>query len=116
MNSFQKKVLELTLKVPRGKATTYKEIANALNCRAYRAVGKALNKNPRPDKYPCYKVVKESGEIGGFALGVEEKVRRLEKEGIKINKGKVSKEQIFRFSDHRPQLFYKPASMKFLWK
>ena len=44
--SFTNRVYEVTKKIPRGKVSTYKDIALALNCKAYRAVGSALKKNP----------------------------------------------------------------------
>lgn len=95
--SFQQRVFELTKKIPKGKVTTYKEIASKLNCKAYRAVGNALHRNKRTDIYPCYKVIKSSGEIGGYALEQGEKIKLLEKDGIKIKKGKIDKKAIHIF-------------------
>ena len=54
---FNEKVYNLCRKIPKGKITTYKIIAEALNTRAYRQVGKALRNNPRPLKVPCHRVV-----------------------------------------------------------
>ncbi len=87
--SHREKLEELLLKVPKGKVTTYKEIAHAMNMRGYRFVGQLLNKNPHPEKYPCYKVVNADGKLGGFALGQTEKIKRLNADGITIKKGKV---------------------------
>lgn len=90
----------LLIQIPKGKVTTYKEIAKAMGSpKGARAVGNLLNKNPDPDKYPCCKVVKSTGEIGGFATGTVEKIKRLKKEGIKIKDGKVVdfEERIFQF-------------------
>jgi len=86
---FADKVYEFTKKIPRGKVTTYKKIAKALNCKAYRAVGTALNKNPYAPIVPCHRVVKSSGEIGGFASGTRNKIKLLKKEGIKIKDNKI---------------------------
>ena len=83
------KLEQLLLQVPKGKITTYKEIAHAMNMKGYRFVGQLLNKNPHPEKYPCYKVVNSDGKLGGFALGEAEKIKRLEADGITIKKGKV---------------------------
>jgi len=44
--SFYEKCYSILKKVPKGKITTYKEIAKALGTKAYRAVGNAMNKNP----------------------------------------------------------------------
>lgn len=88
MSSFCEKVYSLTKKIKEGKVSTYKEIAKALNTNAYRAVGNALNKNPF-SKVPCHRVVKSSGEVGGFACGTKTKIKILKKEGIKIKNNKI---------------------------
>ena len=64
-------------------------IAKKLNSKAYRAVGNALNKNPYAPKVPCHRVIKTNGEVGGFASGTKNKIKLLEKEGIKINNSKI---------------------------
>jgi len=83
VTTFQKRVLALTSRVPKGKITTYKLIACILKS-SPRAVGQALRQNPWPVKIPCHRVVKSSGELGGYSGGVQKKKRLLEKEGIKI--------------------------------
>lgn len=75
---------ELLLRIPKGKVTTYKALAHAMDTKGYRFVGQLLNKNPKPDKYPCYKVVATDGSLGGFALGCEDKIMRLKEDGIEI--------------------------------
>ena len=98
--SFQQKVLALTTKIPKGKVSTYKEIAKALgNEKAARAVGNALNKNPTPIKVPCHRVVGNCGRLGGFALGARKKKALLEREGVKLEKGNVKdfEEKLFKF-------------------
>ncbi|MBT3691257.1 MGMT family protein [Candidatus Woesearchaeota archaeon] len=89
MKNFNDKVYSLCKRIPKGKVSTYREIAEALNCKAYRAVGNAMNKNPYAPVVPCHRVVKSSGEIGGFASGSEEKIKILEKEGIYVSDGKI---------------------------
>ena len=85
-----KKFKQLLLKVPKGKLTTYKEIAHAMGTNGYRFVGQLLNKNPEPDKYPCYKVVQSDGSLGGFAKGSTDKIRRLKADGIVVKNGKIA--------------------------
>ena len=87
--SFSEKCYELLKKVPRGKVTTYKILAENLKTKAYRAVGNAMNKNPYAPKVPCHRVVNSNGKIGGFASGVKNKIKMLEREGIIIRKGYV---------------------------
>ncbi len=87
--------------IPKGKVTTYKEIARYLGTKAYRAVGVALSKNPYAPKLPCHRVVKSNGEIGGFTgdKGVESKIELLKKEGVEVKEGRVVDfdKKLFRF-------------------
>ena len=95
---FQDKVYNLCKKVPKGKVTTYKEIAEALGTKAYRAVGTALNKNPYAPKVPCHRVVNSDGFIGGFASGVSKKIRLLMKEGVEVMNKRIDlRKFLFRF-------------------
>ncbi|PIS09088.1 cysteine methyltransferase [Candidatus Beckwithbacteria bacterium CG10_big_fil_rev_8_21_14_0_10_34_10] len=94
MSPFSKKVYQLTKQVPKGKVTTYKQIAKALNTKAYQEVGQALRNNPYAPKVPCHRVIKTNGLIGGFngkTKGKEilKKISLLKKEGVKIKENKV---------------------------
>jgi methylated-DNA-[protein]-cysteine S-methyltransferase len=94
MKEFQSRVLELTSKIPKGKVTTYAEIARAMaKPRAYRAVANALANNPYPIKIPCHRVVRSSGEVGGYAgsctSGTRKKTKLLKSEGVEIEGFKV---------------------------
>ena len=87
--NFNEKVYKLCKKIPRGKVSTYKEVAIALDSKAYRAVGNALNKNPYAPIVPCHRIVNSEGHLHGFASGLNNKRKLLEKEGIKIKNNKV---------------------------
>ena len=89
--NFNEKVYKLCKKIPKGKVSTYKEMANALNTKAYRAVGNALRNNPYAPIVPCHRVVKSNGELGGFEgkLNSKKKLTLLRNEGIKIKDGKI---------------------------
>lgn len=87
--SFNSRCYELLKQVPSGKVTTYKALAHALGTKAYRAVGNAMNKNPYAPHVPCHRVVGSNGSLVGFASGLNQKISLLEKEGIKIENGKV---------------------------
>ncbi len=90
MTKFQEKVWAKCRKIPRGRVSTYGEIASAIgNPKAARAVGNALNKNPFKN-VPCHRVVKSNGEVGGYAHGARRKIEKLRREGVKVKKGKVS--------------------------
>jgi methylated-DNA-[protein]-cysteine S-methyltransferase len=80
---------QLLKKIPKGKVTTYKIIAEKLGKKSYRAVGQIVAKNPDIPATPCHRVVKSDGEIGGYALGVDKKIALLEKEGVEIIDNKV---------------------------
>lgn len=100
MKTFNEKCYDLLKKVPKGKVTTYKEIANALGNKAYRAVGNAMNKNPYNHKdVPCHRVVNSNGSLGGFAFESKEKIRRLNEDGIEVRNDKIVnfKEKLFTF-------------------
>jgi len=86
---FQEKVWKLLKKIPKGKVTTYRIIAKKLNTRAYRAVGNACHKNPYFPVAACHRVVRSDGFAGGFATGTKKKIKLLQKEGIKIEDGKI---------------------------
>ena len=97
MKSFNERCYQILKKVPKGKITTYKEIARKLNTKAYRAVGNAMNKNYSP-LVPCHRVVKANGFVGGFAKGTGTKEKMLKKEGIEIKKGKINlKKYLYKF-------------------
>jgi len=91
---FADKCYSILKKVPEGKVTTYKELANALNTKAYRAVGSAMKNNPYAPEVPCHRVVKSDGSIGGFrgkikGKAIFDKINMLQKEGVIVEKNKV---------------------------
>ncbi len=96
--TFSEKVYQIVRRVPKGKVTTYKAVAESLGTRAYRAVGTALNKNPYAPKVPCHRVVNSNGYVGGFAGGASKKISMLRKEGISINSGKIKDFKNFIFA------------------
>ena len=67
---FFKKVLEEVSLIKFGKVKSYKQIAIILkNKNAYRAVANANARNPLPIIIPCHRVIRSSGEIGGYGGG-----------------------------------------------
>ena len=89
MDSFNQKVWNLAKKIPKGKVTTYKLIAEKLGTKAYRAVGNGLNKNPYAPVVPCHRVVGSDGALTGYAHGLKKKSVILKHEGIIIRKNKI---------------------------
>ena len=88
-DSFQMRALNLLLQIPKGRVTTYQELAHAMGTRAYRAVGTAMAKNQFLGKYPCYKVVKSNSEVGQYAGETWKKIELLRDEGLEIRDGKI---------------------------
>jgi methylated-DNA-[protein]-cysteine S-methyltransferase len=121
LTNFQKRVYNIVKKIPKGKVTTYKEVARVLgNPKLVRAVGNALRQNPFPFLsnfprrsvlsprqsalassprrsafIPCHRVIKSDGSLGGYQLGIEKKKKLLRKEGVRFDKnGKIDKKYI----------------------
>ena len=91
---FADKVYTLCKQIPKGKVSTYKELARALDTKAYQAVGQALRKNPYV-QVPCHRVVSSTGHLYGFkgqrrGKAIQEKKMLLEKEGVIIKNNKVN--------------------------
>jgi len=94
MKSFSEQVYGVCKRVPKGKVTTYKDIAQCLGIKGYRAIGQALRCNPHAPKVPCHRVIRSDGYVGGFkgeikGKWVQDKIKMLSKEGVKMVKGKV---------------------------
>ncbi len=86
---FSDRVFDIVKKIPRGRVTTYGVVARTVNTRACRAVGQALKRNKSP-QVPCHRVVKSSGELGGFrGKETREKARILRSEGIRIKNNRI---------------------------
>ena len=92
----------LVKQIPVGRVSTYGAVANALGNKNYaRAIGKYMNKNPNADSMPCFKIVKSDGSLGGFGLGIKDKIRRLNNDGIMVKNGKIVNFQKIFFDDFK---------------
>ena len=87
--TFNDKCYQLLSQIPQGKVSTYKEIARALDTKAYRAVGNAMAKNSNLIFIPCHRIVKSDGSIGKYALGVNKKISLLKQEKVFVQEGKI---------------------------
>ena len=95
-DNFNQKIYSLLKKVPKGKITTYKILAEALDTKAYRAVSQAMRNNPYAPEVPCHRVVSSDGKIGGFSgtmdiesAEIKRKIKMLQSEGIKIKNSSI---------------------------
>ena len=97
--NLEHRVYKKLLEVPKGKVTTYSELAKAVGLKnGQRAIGRMMNKNTFPVIIPCHRVILSSGKIGGYAWGENIKTNMLSKEGIKIKNGKIlDSDKIYRF-------------------
>ncbi|MEM9244907.1 MAG: methylated-DNA--[protein]-cysteine S-methyltransferase [Cyanobacteria bacterium P01_F01_bin.153] len=76
--NFQIQVWRALLNIPFGGITTYRGLATTMGRpTAARAVGNALGRNPVGYLIPCHRVIRESGEFGGFRWGLERKTALL---------------------------------------
>jgi methylated-DNA-[protein]-cysteine S-methyltransferase len=97
---FAEKVYAALKKVPKGKVTTYKELAKAVRSKAYRAVGAAMRTNEDPARIHCYKVVCSDGSIGEYSApgGKARKAALLKADGIAVKDGKIDLQRcLYRF-------------------
>jgi methylated-DNA-[protein]-cysteine S-methyltransferase len=67
ITEFQRRVYAAVKRIPRGRVSTYGEVATFIGCRSSRAVGQALRRNPFAPRVPCHRVVAADGSLGGFA-------------------------------------------------
>ena len=100
---FESRVFEATRLIPKGKVTTYRELARYLDCNSAQAVGQALKRNPFAPEVPCHRVVRTDLTLGGFhgeteGPYLEKKRKLLFDEGVSFSEnGKVNSEYCHKF-------------------
>lgn len=103
ITSFQRKVYDVTSRIPRGFVSTYGAVAEEIGCRSCRAVGQALKRNPFAPVVPCHRVIASNLSIGGFqgktgGVSIIRKIRLLEKEDVMFRNGRLADPaRLFRF-------------------
>lgn len=79
---FQNQVWQALLSIPFGETRTYTEIARQIGKpAAVRAVGAANGRNPISIIAPCHRVLGSTGNLTGFAGGLQAKAHLLALEG-----------------------------------
>lgn len=107
LTSFQRRVYEALLKIPRGRVATYKILARHLKCGSCRAVGQALRRNPFAPKVPCHRVIASDLGPGGFqghrtGAPIRRKLKLLAAEGVKFTNGHLAEPaRIWRFRQEK---------------
>lgn len=88
--AFQTAVWDILLSVPYGETLTYGEIAARIAVQQGRAhmsaqaVGGAVGRNPVIIIVPCHRIVGKSGDLTGYAAGVEKKTSLLRLENAAL--------------------------------
>lgn len=102
---FQQRVYDACREIPRGRVTTYGDLARHIDCGSARAVGQALRNNPFAPEVPCHRVVKTDRALGGFSghkhgPEVDRKRRLLLREGVRFDSpDRVAETSLHRFDD-----------------
>ncbi len=79
--NFQAKVWRALLHIPEGVAVSYRALAEWVGePSAVRAVAGAVGRNPIAYLIPCHRVLRSSGEVGGYRWGVTRKRAILARE------------------------------------
>ncbi|MEJ2763478.1 methylated-DNA--[protein]-cysteine S-methyltransferase [Photobacterium sp. MCCC 1A19761] len=78
---FQHQVWQALIAIPFGETCSYSAIAHQIeNPKAVRAVGAANGRNPIPVIVPCHRVIGSSGQLTGYAGGLDIKIWLIEHE------------------------------------
>lgn len=89
-SNFRKDVWKILAEIPYGEVITYGDIAKkvakqkGIKTMSAQAVGGAVGHNPISIIIPCHRVVGNDGSLTGYAGGIENKIKLLEFEGVKI--------------------------------
>ncbi len=76
--NFQIQVWRALLQIPVGGLTTYQGLATSIGKpTAARAIGNAVGRNPVAYLIPCHRVIRGTGEIGGYRWGLARKAMLL---------------------------------------
>ena len=77
-SQLQTEVWKALLEIPAGTTATYSHITSKTNhSRAVRAVASAIGQNPIAWLIPCHRVIRKSGELGGYRWGLKIKEMML---------------------------------------
>ena len=72
--NFQVNVWRALLRIPEGSLISYKQLAHMTgNPSAVRATASAVGANPVSYLIPCHRILRSSGDLGGYHWGIERK-------------------------------------------
>jgi methylated-DNA-[protein]-cysteine S-methyltransferase len=79
--SFQRKVWQALLTIPRGRTVSYGRLAASVGTpTSVRAVAAAVGRNPISIVVPCHRVIGSDGSLTGYAGGLQRKRALLQLE------------------------------------
>lgn len=96
-SKFREEIFKILEDIPYGQTTTYGDIAKIIarkrnmKIMSSQAVGSGIGHNPISIIIPCHRVLGKDNYIGGFASGIERKLKLLDLEGIDIEKIRIKK-------------------------
>jgi methylated-DNA-[protein]-cysteine S-methyltransferase len=84
---FQQRVLNAARKIPRGTTISYAELAKMAGYPgSFRAAASVMRKNRFPLVIPCHRVIKGSGEAGGYCGETEGRMAELKMRLIEMER------------------------------
>ncbi len=98
--TFQKQVWQYLLTIPYGKTVSYQQVAKEIAKKRHKtsmssqAVGHAIARNPIMIIIPCHRVVGVTGNLIGYAGGLNVKKKLLTLEGVDMSKLYLPKEKV----------------------
>lgn len=88
--AFQARVWQYLQTIPMGETRSYAQVAEGIGKpAAVRAVASACARNPVALAIPCHRVIRGTGELGGYRWGMERKQKLLEVEAA-ASRGKAA--------------------------
>ncbi|EHV9705909.1 TPA: DNA base-flipping protein [Vibrio parahaemolyticus] len=92
MDQFLVQIFAVIHQIPKGKVSTYGEIAKMAGYLGYaRHVGKALGNLPEGSKLPWFRVINSQGKISLKGRDLDRQKQKLEAEGIEVSEiGKIA--------------------------
>jgi len=87
LTDFEREVLAVLAKIPRGEVRTYAWLAREVGRpKAVRAIGNIMANNPVPVILPCHRVIPSTGGLGNYSMGGPANKRDLlKREGVKCD-------------------------------
>lgn len=92
-SEFRKNIWNILITIPYGEVVTYKDICEKYEMStgkriALQAVGSAIGHNPISIIVPCHRVIGYNNKLGGYAGGIDNKIRLLELENVDVRRFK----------------------------